>query len=159
MALTLTSPAFKHDEKIPAKYTCDGDRALSPPLAWSGAPEGTKSFVLIMDDPDIPEIFKQSRGIEAFDHWVLYNIPPQARGISVGWTTGTPGTNSAGATRDTGPCPPPEYEPRKHRYIFTLYALHDVLHFDSPPTKQQVLAVLTPFLIAKTELVGRYARK
>jgi len=67
MTFVLTSPAFLNGETIPAKYTCDGNRELSPPLAISGAPEGTKSFALIMDDPDIPQVARDAHGIETFD--------------------------------------------------------------------------------------------
>ena len=155
---TLTSSAFENNGKIPAKYTCDGERGLSPPLAISGVPEGTKSFVLIMDDPDIPEVFKESRGIDSFDHWTLYNIPAGTTDIPEGAVPGMAGLNGAGREGYTGPCPPPEHEPREHRYIFKLYALCDTLHFNESPTKQQVLDALAPLLINETELTGRYAR-
>ena len=120
MALTLTSSAFKNGEVIPAKYTCDGGRLLSPPLSISSVPEVAKSLVIIMDDPDIPKAVQESRGIEAFDHWVLFNIPPETREISEGGTAGTAGLNSAGNSGYTGPCPPPEYEPSEQLYIFKL---------------------------------------
>lgn len=158
MTLTLSSPAFANSGTIPEKYTCDGERELSPPLSIGGAPEGTKAFVLIMDDPDIPKEVKASHGIEVFDHWTVYNIPPATRGIPEGATIGSAGLNGVGSEGYIGPCPPSQYEPREHRYIFALYALRDVLHFNEPPTKQQVLDALAPLLLAKTELVGRYAR-
>lgn len=94
--LTLTSSAFADNAMIPAKYTCDTEETVSPPLSIAGVPLGTKSLVLIMDDPDIPEMFKKSRGIDAFDHWVLYNIPPDTKEIPEGTTVGTAGLNSAG---------------------------------------------------------------
>ena len=156
---SLTSPAFEHNGKIPAQYTCDGDRELSPPLAISGAPEGTKSLVLIMDDPDIPQIAKDSYGIEVFDHWILFNIPSDTTEIPESGTTGTAGANTRGDTQYTGPCPPPEHEPSEHRYIFTLYALDTSLNLPSGATKIEVLAALAPHLIEKTELIGRYSRK
>ncbi|HQT82998.1 MAG TPA: YbhB/YbcL family Raf kinase inhibitor-like protein [Candidatus Paceibacterota bacterium] len=143
---------------IPAKYTCDGDGELSPPLAWSGAPEGTKSFVLVMDDPDIPQFAKEKFGIDVFDHWTLYNIPADTAGIPEGGTTGTSGLTTRGEPHYVGPCPPPEHEPREHRYFFKLYALSSMLSFNEPPTKRQVLDALAPLLLAETELVGRYAR-
>lgn len=159
MPFTLTSPAFENNGKIPAKYTCDGDRFLSPALAWSGAPEETKSFALIMDDPDIPQVVKDARGIEAFDHWTLFNIPPDAREIPEGGTAGTMGTNTAGSASYTGPCPPLEYEPSEHRYFFKLHALGSLLALPEGATKAEVLSALTPHLLAETELVGRYSRK
>jgi Raf kinase inhibitor-like YbhB/YbcL family protein len=159
--LTLTSSAFENNETIPSKYTCDGDGELSPPLLIGGVPDGTKSLVLIMDDPDIPQVFKDSRGIDAFDHWVLFNIPPETREIGEGASTQnifSAGLNGAGKIEYARPCPPPQYEPREHRYIFSLYALSDILHFDNVPTAEKVRDELKPILIAETKLVGRYAR-
>lgn len=156
--LTLTSPAFENGGTIPAKYTCDEGGTLSPPLAIHGVPAEAKSLVLIMDDPDIPAIFKEKRGIEAFDHWTLFNISPETREIPEGGTTGTPGINSRGDTRYTGPCPPPEYEPKEHRYIFKLYALRESLSLSAGATKREVLDALAPMLIEEAELIGRYSR-
>ena len=156
MTLTLTSTAFEHNGHIPAKYTCDGDRTLSPPLSLSGAPEGTKSLVLIMDDLDVP---KALRPDGVFDHWVVFNIPPETREILEGGTIGTAGANTAGTVRYAGPCPPSEYEPKEHRYVFTLYALSAKLALSSGATKKEVLDALTPLFIAKMELIGRYSRK
>lgn len=159
MTLSLTSSVFENNGMIPVKYTCDGDRKLSPPLSISGVPEDAKSLVLIMDDSDIPDAVKKAHGIEVFDHWTLFNIPPGTQKITEGEIVGTTGLNGVGKNEYTGPCPPPEYEPREHRYIFTLYALSDLLHFDQLPTKQQVLDALVPIMLAKAELIGRYARK
>ena len=78
MALTLTSPAFAHNGLIPAQFTCDS-QDLSPALAWSGLPEGTKSLVLIVDDPDAPDPAAPKM---TWVHWVLYNIPPQVAGLA-----------------------------------------------------------------------------
>jgi hypothetical protein len=83
MLFTLSTPAFKEGESIPSKYTCDGDN-VSPEFSFENVPEGTESFALLMDDPDIPDSVKQARGIEIFDHWVLYNIPGTARGLKEG---------------------------------------------------------------------------
>lgn len=157
--LTLTSPAFTNGGMIPAKYTCDGDSKLSPPLSIAEVPEEAKSLVLIMDDPDIPEIIKKKLGLEAFDHWVLFNITPDTREIPEGGTAGVPGVNTRGDTGYTGPCPPPEYEPREHRYVFKLYALRATLPLLAGATKREVLSALAPLVIAEAELVGRYSRK
>lgn len=156
--LTLTSSVFENNGRIPSKYTCDGVE-LSPPLTISGVPEGTKSFALIMDDPDIPEAVQQAHGIEVFDHWTVFNIPPETRKIPEGVAIGMAGLNGAGNAGYTGPCPPPQYEPKEHRYIFVLYALSDILQFEAVPTKNQVLDALAPVLLAKAELIGRYSRK
>jgi hypothetical protein len=158
MTLVLTSSAFSNGGMIPAKYTCDGDRELSPPLAWSGVPEGVKSLVLIMDDPDIPEVKKEEFGLEAFDHWILFNIPPETREIPEGAAAGKPGATTRGEPHYVGPCPPPEYEPREHRYFFKLYALNGMLRLNELPTKRQVLDALAPHLIEEAELIGRYSR-
>ena len=161
--LELTSSAFKHRGVIPAKYTCDDKRELSPPLTVSGVPEGTKSLVLIMDDPDIPQVVKEARGIDVFDHWVLYNIPaPPAGGkkeILEGTSIGTAGLNSVGMLGYVGPCPPPQFEPREHRYVFTLYALDSLLSLGTGATKKEVLDALASVRIEEAELVGRYSRK
>lgn len=157
--LTLTSSAFENGGVIPSKYTCDGDRLLNPPLSISGVPEGTKSLVLLMDDPDIPEVFKKERGIDAFDHWVLYAIPPETTQIPEGAPLGSSGLNSAGTSGYTGPCPPPEYEPTKHRYIFKLYALSGTLNFIKEPTLSEVKQAVEGMVIDETELTGTYDRK
>lgn len=154
--LTLTSTAFENNGTIPAKYTCDGNRGLSPPLYISGVPKSAKSLALIVDDPDVPKVLHPD-GV--FDHWVLYNISADAAEIPEGADIGTKGLNGAGALGYAGPCPPPEYEPKEHRYIFTLYALSGNLEFSAPPIKKQVLDALSPMLVAKTELIGRYVRK
>ena len=141
------------------KYTCDGERRLSPPLSISGVPAKAKSLALIMDDPDIPQFAKDKLGIEVFDHWTLYNIPPETREIPEGASIGSAGLNTAGAEGYTGPCPPPEHEPSEHRYIFKLYALSGTLQFPIAPTKQQILDALAPLTLASAELIGCYSRK
>lgn len=159
MTLSLSSPAFEQNGTIPEKYTCDGDDALSPPLTIERVPKEAKSLVLLMDDPDIPSAIAKTHGITVFDHWTLFNIPPEVREIPEGTQVGTAGLNSIGTTKYVAPCPPKEYEPCEHRYIFTFYALSDTLSFENPPTKQQVREALAPVQIEQAELVGRYARK
>lgn len=148
-AFTLTSSAFKDGATIPAVYTCDGTNT-PPPLSISGIPEGTKSLALVMQDPDVP---KQLIPEGVFVHWVLYNIPPD------GTVKGMPGGNSRDDLAYTGPCPPPEYEPSTHRYIFTLYALSGTLTFVKAPTAKDVEGAVAGMTIAKTELIGTYSRK
>ena len=155
--LTLTSSAFPNGGMIPAKYTCDGDRTLSPPLTIAGVPKGAKSLVLIMDDPDVP---KQLRPEGVFDHWVVFNIPPDTTSIGEGGPVpGISGANGRGDAAYTGPCPPPEYEPSEHRYIFKLYALDSLLSLGTGATKKEVLDALASVRIEEAELVGRYSRK
>lgn len=158
--LSLTSSVFSDGGLIPEKYTCDGDNKLSPPLSVSGVPQGAKSLALVMDDPDIPKEVKEKYGIEVFDHWAVFNMPAETKDIPEGGPLmGTTGLNGTGESGYTGPCPPKEYEPTEHRYVFTLYALSESLSFLAPPTKQQVLDMLEPCLISQAQLVGRYARK
>jgi Raf kinase inhibitor-like YbhB/YbcL family protein len=154
-SLSITSPAFEHNGRIPSKYTCDGDRSVNPPLAFSGVPDGTKSLALIVDDPDVP---KQLRPDGVFDHWVLFNIPPSAHGIVEGGTAGTAGANGSGASAYTGPCPPPQYEPSEHRYVFVLYALDSDLPLKAGATKPEVLKAMEGHIIKQSQLIGKYKR-
>ena len=153
--LTLTSPAFEKDARMPPKYTCDADN-VSPPLMISGVPEGTKSLVLIMDDPDVP---RQLIPSGVFDHWVLYGIPPETTDILEGGIAGTVGLNTARKDVYTGPCPPTEYEPTEHRYFFKLHALDTMLEFTKKPTKAEVEEAIQGRIIESTELMTRYDRK
>lgn len=155
--LTLTSSAFKDGGAIPLQYTCDGENK-HPPLSISGVPEGAQSLVLVMDDPDIPQVFKDQRGIDSFDHWVVYALAPDTKEISEGGEVGAQGLNSAGGAEYTGPCPPPEYEPTEHRYIFKLYALSGTLNFITAPTKAEVLSAVAPMVLAEAQLTGTYDR-
>lgn len=152
--LTLTSPAFSENEVIPAKYTCDGEN-VSPPLSIAGVPEGTKSLVLLMDDPDVPKALKPD-GV--FDHWVLYGIAPNTKEIPEGTVVGNQGLNGRGKDAYTGPCPPPQYQPREHRYFFKLYALDTTLTFIKVPTKADLEGALEGHTLESAELIGRYER-
>ena len=153
--LTLTSPAFGEGASIPSRFTCDGDRSVSPALVIAGVPEGTKSFALIMDDPDVP---KQLHADGVFDHWVLFNIPADTREIREGGSAGVTGANGAGKNAYTGPCPPPQYEPSEHRYIFKLYALDSELPLQAGATKADVEKAMEGHIVAQAQLVGRYKR-
>lgn len=157
--LTLSSPVFQHNTSIPSRYTCDENKNLSPALEISGVPETAKSLVLIMDDPDIPEQFKQQRGIDAFDHWTLFNIPADTTLIPEGGSVGTAGANGAGQSAYTGPCPPKEFEPSEHRYSFRLYALDAMLDLGAGAKKGDVISAMDGHIIEQTELIGTYERK
>lgn len=157
MTLTLTSSAFQNAESIPSQFTCDAEN-ISPPLSISGVPEGAKSLVLIVDDPDIPQVFKEQRGIDSFDHWTLFNIPPETRDISQAGSAGVRGANGAGKNDYTGPCPPKEYEPSEHRYFFKLYALDTMLDLAEGASKGDVLAAMEGHILGKAELMSRYKR-
>ncbi len=153
--LTITSPQFANNGSIPARYTCDGEQ-VSPPLSISGAPEGTKSLALIMEDPDVP---KQLKPDGMFDHWVLFNIPPETSAIPSGGTVGVAGANGAGKNAYTGPCPPPQYEPSTHRYFFKLYALDTDLALSAGASKADVEKVMQGHILGEAQLVGTYKRK
>ena len=156
--LVLTSPDFGSGGSIPSKFTCDGEQ-LNPALSVSGVPEGAKSLVLIMDDPDVP---KQLRPDGIFDHWVFFNISPPPTGgtleIAERSTVGTVGSNSAGKSEYIGPCPPREYEPSRHRYFFRLYVLDAMLPLETGATKAEVLEAIKGHVIGEAELMGTYKR-
>jgi Raf kinase inhibitor-like YbhB/YbcL family protein len=148
MTLTLKSNDFTANGLIPSEFTCDGDN-ISPTLSWQGAPSSTKSFVLIMDDPDAPG------GV--WDHWLLFNIPAALHELSAGVISppddSEMGMNSWGETGYGGPCPPD----REHRYFFKLYALDTKLNLSSPK-KSQLEAAMNGHIIEKAVLIGRYNR-
>lgn len=156
MTLTLSSRAFAPNGSIPTVYTCDG-RDISPPLSWSSLPAGTKSLVLIMDDPDAPDP-KAPR--MTWVHWVLYNIPAEATGLEEnagkgGLPSGTmQGINNWGRTGYGGPCPPIG----RHRYFHKLYALDVVLSDLGQPAKGKLLQAMEGHILDRTELIGTYHR-
>ena len=155
MAMTLTSPAFKPNGHIPSKYTCEGDD-VSPPLAWNGVPEGTKSLVLIIDDPDAPDPKAPQR---VWVHWVVYNIPPDAKSLPENASkTGLPqgtviGLNDFKKTAYGGPCPPIG----RHRYFHKLYALDSTLDLKGA-TKSQVEQAMKGHVLGNAELIGTYQK-
>jgi len=156
MALTLTSPAFPPNGSIPRDYTCDG-KDVTPPLQWSGAPAGAKSFVLIVDDPDAPD---PKAPKTTWVHWVLYDIPASATGLpkaAVATTlpAGTrEGLNDWKRTGYGGPCPPIG----RHRYFHKLYALDAPLGNLGRPTKATLERAMRGHVVGQAELVGTYQR-
>jgi Raf kinase inhibitor-like YbhB/YbcL family protein len=150
--MKLISSAFENEGKIPGKYTCDG-KNISPPLAISDVPTGAKSLVLIMDDPDVP---KSIRKDGMWDHWVVFNIPPDTREIPEGQEPeGVPGTGTSGDAHYFGPCPPD----REHRYFFKLYALDAMLDLPENSDKTSVEKAMKGHVLAETSLMGKYERK
>jgi Raf kinase inhibitor-like YbhB/YbcL family protein len=156
MAFTLSSPAFGPNSAIPAKYTCEGSD-VSPALAWSGAPAGTKSFALVVDDPDAPDPRAPKM---TWVHWVLYDIPASAKGVPEAvqkkdLPAGTrEGLNDWKRTGHGGPCPPIG----RHRYFFKLYALDAVLPDLGNPTKGQLEKAMQGHVLAQAELIGTYEK-
>lgn len=151
----LTSPAFAHQGSIPPRHTCEGGDH-SPALAWTGAPAGTQSFVLIVDDPDAPDPRAPKL---TWVHWVLFNLPPSASGLAEDvhdLPPGTrPGVNDWKRTGWGGPCPPIG----RHRYFFKLYALDTSLAPLDRPTKAQVEEAMQGHVLAQAELVGTYHKQ
>lgn len=152
MAITVTSTAFAEGEMIPAKYTCTG-QDISPPMAWTGVPSGTKSLALIADDPDAP--------MGTWVHWVLYNIPPTAAGLpeqlpsdEVLEDGSRHGVTDFKRFGYGGPCPPGG----THRYYFKLYALDTPLELSGRVGKQDVLDAMQGHVLAEGQLMGKYKR-
>jgi Raf kinase inhibitor-like YbhB/YbcL family protein len=157
MTLSLTSPAFAEGGEIPTRYTCEG-QDVSPPHAWSEPPNGTKSLVLIVDDPDAPDPKAPKM---TWVHWALYNLPPTAGQLAEAvernaLLTGTgEGLNDWKRTGYGGPCPPIG----RHRYFHKLFALDTVLPDLGRPTKAQLEKAMQGHVLAQAELVGTYVKK
>jgi hypothetical protein len=157
MGLTITSSAFAANAAMPSLYTCEG-KDISPPLAWSGAPARTKSFVLIVDDPDAPDPAAPKM---TWVHWVLYDIPATASRLpeavkSAALPAGTrEGINDFKRTRYGGPCPPVG----RHRYFHKLYALDVLLPDLNRPDKVAVEKAMQGHVLAEAALIGTYQRR
>lgn len=152
MAIRITSSAFTEGGMIPRQYTCDGED-ISPPLAWTGVPEGTKSIALICDDPDAP--------VGTWVHWVLFNIPPSTKDLPASVPPketldngAKHGTNDFRKLSYGGPCPPGG----THRYYFKLYALDAETSSEAGITKAQLLKDMEGHILAEGQLMGRYKR-
>jgi len=153
MALQITSSAFSAGETIPKKFTCDGPDA-SPALAWNEPPANTKSFALIMDDPDAP--------VGTWVHWVLYDLPPETKELAEGVAKqeqlangARQGRNDFGKIGYGGPCPPAG---KPHRYFFKLYALDSKLNLKPGATKAQLESAMKGRILGQAEMIGRYGR-
>jgi Raf kinase inhibitor-like YbhB/YbcL family protein len=153
MALTLTSTAFADGAAIPKKYSCEGED-LSPPLAWTGVPAGTRSLALLLDDPDAP--------MGTWTHWVLWALPPSATGLPEGVPKDSTlaggirqGKNSWPRTGYNGPCPPPG---KPHRYYFKLYALDTDPTLTDNTNKGTLESAIKDHILAQAQLLGTYSR-
>jgi hypothetical protein len=151
--INITSSAFSDEGTIPKKYTCDG-QDVSPPLTWSGAPAWAQSFALIADDPDAP--------VGTWVHWVLYDLPANTNELAenVAKQRQLPngarqGCNDFRKVGYGGPCPPPG---KPHRYYFKLYALDKKLDLKLGATKAEVESAMQGHILARGELMGRFAR-
>ncbi len=145
-SLTLTSEAFEEGGSIPRRHSCDGED-VSPPLRWSGAPEGTAAYAVIVEDPD-------ARG---FVHWVAVNIPGSATELPEGAhgpQAGVQGTNNFRRTGYGGPCPPSG----THRYVFRLLALSRPVDVSAAPTADEVRRAAAALTLGEATLSGTYTR-
>lgn len=154
MAMMLASPAVPPGGEIPSQYTCDG-ADISPPLSWSGAPQGTQSFVLVVEDPDAPS------GV--FRHWAAFDIPAGSHDLGAGYSANRPAAGFREARNDfgklgySGPCPPKGHG--THHYHFRLLAVsRPTLELRAPATAADVLRATQPYIIQQIELTGTYHR-
>jgi Raf kinase inhibitor-like YbhB/YbcL family protein len=150
--LHVSSASFSDGQAIPQKLTCDG-ADLSPGLQWQPPPANTKSYAIVMIDPDAP--------VE-FTHWLAYDIPADTHALPEGASTpserlghGTEGINGFGKIGYGGPCPPAG---KPHHYVFRVYALDTKLDLPDGQGKDQVLAAIKGHVLAEGEIVGLYAR-
>ena len=156
MEMTITSDVFEHDGRIPRRYTCEGVD-VSPPLAWTGLPDGTRSLVLIVDDPDAPD---PANPRMTWVHWVLYDIPAAAVGLAeavapAALPAGTrEGVNDWKRTGYGGPCPPIG----RHRYFHKLSALDTELGDLGRATKADVERAMRGHVLAEAVLIGTYKK-
>jgi len=152
MEIKIASTAFEEGGMMPEKYTCDGID-VSPPIAWSLVPDGTKTLALICDDPDAP--------VGTWVHWVIFNLPatikelyeniPPQKELENGAKQGMNDFRKIGYG---GPCPPGG----THRYYFKLYALDTQINLDAGAKKSQLLKAMEGHIIGKGQLMGRYKR-
>lgn len=145
--MRLHSPAFQHDSTIPTRYT-QFDADINPPLTWDDVPDGTASFALVVEDPDVPP----AAGVDVWIHWVVYDIPPSIREIPEAWIVeGTSGIGTRGKFAYSGPKPPD----REHRYFFRLYALDTPLDLAPGATRDELAVAMGGHLLAEAVLMGR----
>lgn len=145
--LKLRSPAFDHHERIPDRHTSNGED-LAPALEWSGAPDGTRAFAVVVHDPDAPLV-------DGFTHWVAYGIDGDASGLPEGGGDVVHGANSFGATGYGGPAPPPGHG--HHHYYFWLYALDEELDLGPGLDRSALLESIEDHVIEQARLVGVYS--
>ena len=153
MTIVLSSTAFKEGDRIPVKYTCDG-QDISPALVWDEPPQQTEAFVLMVDDPDAPG------GV--FTHWMIFNIPANTHQFGEGVpiqeqleSGALQGKNDFGKIGYRGPCPP---SGGSHRYRFTIYALDQRLNLKAGASKKQVIDAMQGHILAQGRLTGTYQR-
>jgi Raf kinase inhibitor-like YbhB/YbcL family protein len=151
--MTISSPSFSNGGDIAKKFTCDGDD-VSPQLAWTEPPAGTKTFALLSDDPDAP--------VGNWNHWAIWNLPANLRGLPEGVPKNArlpdgseQGMNDFHKPGYDGPCPPAG---KPHRYYFKLFALDAKLTLKSEGGKAELEAAMKGHILAQAEWMGRYKR-
>ncbi len=147
--LKLSSPAFGGHKSIPPRHAADGED-ISPALEWSGVPDGTEAFAVVMHDPDAPLV-------DGFTHWVVYGIPADASGLPEGSDVGMTGINSLGHDRYNGPAPPPGHG--VHHYYFWVYALDQQLELPPSIERRALLAQIEDHVIEQARLIGTYVNE
>ncbi len=151
LEFALRSAAFADHGAIPERFTCEGDD-VSPPLAWSAPPSGTRSLALVVDDPDAPDPAAPKR---TWVHWVVYDLPAGAGELAAGAPLpggARAGSSDFGASHWRGPCPPVG----RHRYFFKLYALDVALGERGALTKADLEKAMAGHVLAQAGLVGTY---
>jgi len=151
--MRLSSPSFRHDGDIPVRHTCEG-ADVSPALDIADVPAGTRSLVLIVEDPDAPDPRAPKM---TFTHWILCDLPPDTRHLAEGATPrgARAGVSDWGHGRWKGPCPPIG----RHRYFFRLYALDTELGDRGPLSRADLLRAIHGHVLAEAELMGRYEKR
>lgn len=151
--MNLSSSSFANGGDIPKKFTCDG-ADISPQLSWSDSPTGTKTFALLVDDPDAP--------VGNWNHWTKWNLPASAKGLPEGVPKearlpdgSQQGLNDFRRPGYNGPCPP---QGKPHRYYFKLFALDTKLDLKPTATKKELEAAMKGHILAQAEWMGRYGR-
>ncbi|NLE02176.1 MAG: YbhB/YbcL family Raf kinase inhibitor-like protein [Fibrobacter sp.] len=144
--MKISSPAFKHGDRIPVKYTSDGEN-INPELIIESVPSGAKSLVLIVDDPDAPS--------GTWTHWILYDLPPDLTKIPENSSIGMQGVSTSNQIAYSGPCPP-SYQ--KHRYFFRLFALDIKIGASEGFSRDQIEKKMLNHIIESTEIMGYFSR-
>ena len=146
MTITISSAAFSDSGDIPRRHTCDGED-LSPPLSFAGVPSDAQELALLVEDPDAPG--------GTFVHWVAWGVDPSRGGLADGETPPGSGINGFGQQGYGGPCPP---KGPAHRYVFTVFALSDVLDLRPGASADDLRRAIASRLIAEGRMTGRYGR-
>jgi len=144
--LEVQSSAFESHDAIPSRHTPDGEN-VAPELRWSGVPDGTEAFAVVVHDPDAPLV-------DGFTHWVAYGIPGDATGLPEGGGDAVQGTNSLGDEAYGGPAPPEGHGP--HHYYFWVYALDEDLGLEPGLSRRELFERIEDHVIEQARVIGTY---